>query len=97
MPFRNLACQIYVDQEQYQNVRNETVDHFIAHKSHFAEFETAIEERILEQKSDGFWGVNLEIDAISEVYIVGVIIWELSRTGDLVNHLIILHWQPQKV
>ena len=33
--YRAVACQIYGDQEQYQKVRNETVEHIITYKKRF--------------------------------------------------------------
>ena len=61
------------------------MEHVIAHKSYFANFETDIDERLSKQLIDRSWVGNLEIAAISEVYKVGIIVWELSRAGELVT------------
>lgn len=83
--FRAVARQIYGDQEQYQKVGDETVDHLIANKTNFAEFETNIDWRLSDQRMDRSWGGSLEIAAISDLYNVGILVWELSREGELVT------------
>ena len=82
--FRAVARQIYGDQEQYQKVREETVDYVINHRRYFTEFETDIDERLSKQLMNHSWGGNLEIAAISKLYDVGILVRELSQSGQLV-------------
>ena len=81
---RAVARQIYGNQEQYQRVREETVDYIISNKDYFSWFETEIDERLTEQLFNRSWGGHLEIEAMSELYNVGILIWELSQSGQLV-------------
>ena len=83
--FRSVARQIYGDQDLFQIVRDETVQHVIKYRGYFSNFETDIDERLSEQLMNRSWGGNLEIAAISELYNVGVVVWELSREGRLVT------------
>ena len=57
----------------------------ISQRSYFSEFDTAIDERISELRKNHSWGGNLEIAAISKLYKVGIVVWELSKTGQLVT------------
>ena len=72
--FRAVARQIYGDQEKFQQVRRETVNWVIKHKSYFAEFETNIDERLSKQLMNRSWGGELEIKAMSELYNAGVLV-----------------------
>ena len=73
--YRAVARQIYGDQEEYRKVRKWTVKWITANKSYFSNFETDIDERLSEQRKNHSWGGNLEIQAISEFYNVGIILW----------------------
>ena len=83
--YRAVARQIYGDQELYQRVRDETVDYIILHRGYFASFETDIDVRLSKQLVNRSWGGNLEIEAISELYNVGILVWELSKKGELIT------------
>ena len=82
--FRAVARQIYGDQEQYQKVRFEIAEWVITHKKYFSVFGTDIDERISEQLMNRSWGGDLELEAMSEHYNVGIFVWELSQSGLLV-------------
>ena len=82
--FRAVARQIYGDQKKFQQVRGEMVNWNIKHRSYFSEFETNIDERLSKQLMNQSWGGELEIKAMSELYNVGVLVWELSQSGQLV-------------
>ena len=73
--YRAVAHQIYGDQEQFRKVRRKTVEHVIAHKSYFSEFETDIDSRLSEQLMNCSWGGHLEVTAISELYNVVTMVW----------------------
>ena len=83
--YRAVAWQIYGDQEKHQTVRGETVKHINARRSYFSHFDTNIDDRLSEQLRNYSWGGHLEIAAISELYNVGVTVWELSHSGELVT------------
>ena len=51
----------------------------------FSEFELDIDKRLGEQLINRSWGGNLEIAAISALYDIGILVWELSRSGELVT------------
>ena len=84
-PFRALARQIYGDQEHYQKVRDETMDYIILHRDYFASFEADINMRLSQQLVYRFGGGDLEIKAISELYNLGILVWEISGEGELVT------------
>ena len=66
-------------------VRYETVKYITANKYLFSDFGINIDERVIEQQNDRSWGGNMEIAAISKRYDVGVIVWELSKYGELLT------------
>ena len=81
--FRGVAKQVLGDPEKHQEVRTGAVEQIIAKKSHFSPFETDIDERLSNLLMNRSWGGELEIVAISQFYNVGIIIWELSQSGEL--------------
>ena len=93
--FRAVARQVYGDPEKFQKVRDEVVDHVIDHRSYLSSFDADIDGRLSQQLIDRSWGGHLEIQAISQLYNVGIMVWELSVTGELV--LTILHLQQRWV
>ena len=63
----------------------ETVKYITANKYLFSDFGINIDERVIEQQNDRSWGGNMKIAAISKRYNVGVIVWELSKSGELIT------------
>ena len=83
--FRAAARQLLGDEEKHLEIRHETVEYIIANRSFYSEYEVNIEERLFEQLMNRSWGGHMEIDAIAKRYNVGIVVWELSKTGQLVT------------
>ena len=85
--FGAVARQVYGDSKKFQKVRDEVVNHIIAHRSYFSSWEPDIDGRLSEQLMNHSWGGHLEIQAISEFYNVGIVVWQLSEAGELVSSI----------
>ena len=44
-----------------------------------------MKERLAEQSINRSWGGHLEIAAMSDLYQAGILIWQLSRSGELTS------------
>ena len=79
-----MASQIYGDPGEYQKTREETLYYIISHNRKFSVFDTDIDWRLSEQRVNRTWGGSLELAGMSELYKVGIKVWELSSSGELV-------------
>ena len=83
--FAAVARQVYGQADSFQKVRDETVEYIISQRSFFSAFEIDIDGRLSKQLMNGVWGGNMEIAAISELYDVGIKVWELGSSGELIS------------
>ena len=88
--FRAAARQLLGDQEKHLEIRREVVDYIIANKRLFSDYEVNIDERLFEQLMNRSWGGYMEIIAMSMRYGVGIVVWQLSSTGQLVTPINLL-------
>ena len=83
--FRGASRQLLGDEEWHHEIKYETVEYIIANRCFYSDYELDIEERLFEKLMNRSWGGHMEIDAIAKRYNVGIVIWELSKTGQLVT------------
>ena len=86
-PTISCSCKAYIWASEgiLEGVRDKTVDHIISRKAYFSQFEPNIDQRLSEQLMNCSWGGNMEIAASSELYDIGILVWELSESGELVT------------
>ena len=83
--FRAASRQLLGDEERDHEIRYETVEYIIVNRSFYSDYGAEIEERLFEKLMNRSWGGHMEIDAIARRYNVGIIVWELSKAGQLVT------------
>ena len=81
--YRAFAWALFGDLSRYLKIRADLADYVILNKKRFRPFEPEIDQKITNQLLDGSWGDILEIIALSEMFNVGVRVFQISPSQKL--------------
>jgi len=81
--FRAVAAQIFKNQEKHYMVRKVVAEYIKKHKSNFSEFiDENFDEYVRKLSENKFWGGDVELQAISEIYAKKIEIYKEERDSN---------------